>query len=147
MFAVAQYYDGRQRKFMTEDHNSIWVFHLHDIADPHMRDIKNEFDRLLNIEPINNQNIIICLWVLLVFYTLLLMIILIDLFWIGTDSASISSNYSHIMTISSIFLFIFSGWLTVNLMKMRTQLREFRKDAKALNKIYEAVHNALENNI
>ena len=145
MFAVSQYYDNRQRTLISQETDELWEYDLKDIENnPRMSDVKEEFDRLTNLKPVDNQIVIIVLWILLFFIAFLFMLILIDPYL--PANYKFPGDYMGSIAISSIYLFIVSCILTINLVRMRAQLKKFRNDIESFNKIYEAVINALAGN-
>lgn len=146
MFAIAQYYDTRQQKMITQYKDDLWKHELVNADDIiAVKAVKEEFDRLTNIKAEVTQSIIIALWILLFIYSFLLMAILMDPYWFDGLRIPYPPKHFLILSISSVYLFLMSCWLTLNLIKMRRQLKIFRNDIEVFKKMCEAIKSALGN--
>lgn len=154
MFAIAQYFDSRQRKFIKDEQDRIWALDYKDAEEnPGMQDVKDECDQIQAIEILNNQPIIATLWVLFVFYSFLLALKLILPYVIELtilknifDSINFikSDIFIFIIAVMAVALFLVSIWLTFNLKRMKNQLTEFRIRIRNFIHLYEAVSKSIK---
>lgn len=144
LFAIAQYYENRQRKCIEKEQEKIGKLDFKFAENNEgMKEVKKKWDNIQNIDPINNQYIIFPLLFLIVFYILLFVLALLSdwiIFFINSD---ITWLISSLLKISAIFLLVFGVWLLINWNKMNKQLKKFKEETETINNLHEAVTKAI----
>lgn len=153
LFAIAQYYENRQRESIEREQERIRKLDF-TLANTNegMKEVKKKWDTIQNIDPINNQSIIFPLLFLIVFYILLFVLALLS-DWINLlfnkDTKNLTTDITNfisiLLKISALVLLVFSIWLLINWNRMKEQLKKFKTEAETIYTLYEAVNKAINN--
>lgn len=141
LFAIAQYYENRQRKTIEHDQRIIMEIDLSQQDNPSaLKDsVKSIYDKIMNVKPINNQKIIFCLLLLICFLIFLFVLSL----WLDWVPVVISIIRGTLRIYSAIMLF-FAGWLLLNWMLMQSQMKNFQNSIDNFKTLSDTFKKFLE---
>lgn len=142
LFAIAQYYENNQRKIIENEQH---ITRDIDLSQQHATTLRNSvkdiYDSIMNVKPINNQRTIFCL--------LLLICLLIFLFVLALCSDWFSINVQAVrlaLKLYSVVTLFFGAWLLVNWLRMQRQMKNFKASVNTFKTLCATFAKFLENN-
>jgi hypothetical protein len=137
LFAISQYYENRQHKTIEVDQQRIREIDLSQ-QDSIKDSVKNIYEKIMNVTPIHNQAIIVCLFLLICVLILLFFLSLVEVF---------SLLVLHtILIFYSFIIVILSCWIFINWRRMQNQLTAFKFEVTNFKNLSDAFKKFIEVN-
>lgn len=144
LFAIAQYYESRQRKIIEEGKRRLRTLNFTSAENNEgMRDVKRKWEDIQLAIPINNQIIIYPLLILLVIYIVIFTAYVYSDWTVRILNIELVSASIVMLKILLIPLLIASIIMLKNLRKMIMQLSEFERKSENICTLHQAVSKAL----